>query len=329
MITALPGILERSRALVVPALRAALDRLHPRMAAVGSYHLGFTDPDGRPVDAPGGKYVRPALALLSSEAAGAPAEEGLAGAVAVELVHDFSLLHDDVMDGDEQRRHRPTAWRVFGEADAVLAGDALLSLAFEVLLEHPRGPAALARLNRAVAGLVSGQADDLGFEERAVVSPEDCREMTACKTGALLSCSAAIGAELAGGRRDLVDALAGFGAHLGVAFQAVDDLLGIWGTEEVTGKPHGDLVRGKKSLPVCAALAADPSLAGVLGRSLEPDAAARAAAAVEAAGGRDYVRSLAAEETRAALDALARVDIPIQVRAELEGLAAFITRREF
>jgi geranylgeranyl diphosphate synthase type I len=319
--------------MVGPALAEAIGSLHPHMAEVSRYHLGFTDELGRPVQNPGGKYLRPALALLSAEAVGAPASAGLPGAVAVELVHDFSLLHDDVMDGDEQRRHRPTAWTVFGEAKAILGGDALLSLAFTVLLEGAgeHGMRAARRLNRAVGALVSGQADDLGFETRPVVDPEECVAMSACKTGALLSCSAAIGAELAGAPPEPVDALADFGLHLGLAFQAVDDLLGIWGSPEVTGKPHGDLWRNKKSLPVCAALAADPGgpLAGMLRGELGDDGAAAAARLVEEAGGRDFARDRAAGEIGLAMTALDRADPPAETRAQLEELASFITGRDF
>ena len=117
-------LLERSRALTTPALRAAVERLAPPMDTVAAYHFGWIDAEGRPTEADSGKAVRPTLALLSAEAAGAAPEAGVPGAVAVELVHNFSLLHDDLMDGDEQRRHRDTVWKVHGPAQAILVGDA-------------------------------------------------------------------------------------------------------------------------------------------------------------------------------------------------------------
>lgn len=331
MISAVPDGLVRVRDAVLPSLDAALDRLHPDMAVIARYHLGLVDPDGHPIADPGGKYLRPALALLSAQAAGAPPGEGVPGAVAVELVHDFSLLHDDVMDGDEQRRHRPTAWKVFGKANAILAGDALLSLAVSVVLEEGGRHAARAArsLNRAVADLVTGQADDLAFATRGVAAPDECLVMCSRKTGALLACSCAIGAELAGASPATVAALHGFGMHLGLAFQAVDDLLGIWGAPGITGKPHSDLRNGKNSLPVCFAVASDPRgpLEGLAGRPLGEEEAATAAGLIEAAGGRLLTERCAEREIELALDTLAAASVAEEARAGFAELAGFITER--
>ncbi len=114
------ALLERGRTLATPVLRAAVDRLAPPMDTVAAYHFGWIDAQGNPADGDGGKAVRPALAVLSAEVTGAAPEVGVPGAVAVELVHNFSLLHDDLMDGDEQRRHRDTVWKVHGPAQAIL-----------------------------------------------------------------------------------------------------------------------------------------------------------------------------------------------------------------
>ncbi|MBB0233013.1 polyprenyl synthetase family protein, partial [Streptomyces calidiresistens] len=161
-------LLEEGRALTTPALRAAVDRLAPPMDTVAAYHFGWIDADGRPADADGGKAVRPALAVLSAEAAGAAPTVGVPGAVAVELVHNFSLLHDDLMDGDEQRRHRDTVWKVHGPAHAILVGDALFALAGEILLVEGGEHAARAarRLASATRRLIDGQARDISFEHR-------------------------------------------------------------------------------------------------------------------------------------------------------------------
>ena len=125
-------------------MQAAVDRLSPDIRAVAAYHLGLPGGGSRPPGAPGGsgKALRPALALLSARAAGTAPEEAVPAAVAVELVHNFSLLHDDIMDGDTERRHRPTAWTVYGAGAAILAGDALLALAQDLLLEGWRRRAA-------------------------------------------------------------------------------------------------------------------------------------------------------------------------------------------
>src|SRR5919201_1883711 len=167
----LPPVLARARELAGPALRAAVAGLHPEVARVAAYHFGWQDRDGHPTSGNGGKALRPALALLSAEAGRAHARVGLPGAVAVELVHNFSLLHDDLMDGDEERRHRPTAWKAFGPGAAILAGDALLALAERAVLDaggaaDGTGPQAARHLTRAIDWLIDGQAADLAFERR-------------------------------------------------------------------------------------------------------------------------------------------------------------------
>ena len=257
--TAVVDVLERARDETQPQMRDAVARLTPSIRDVVSYHLGWTDADGNPTAVKGGKGIRAALATLSAEASWADASVGAPGGVAVELVHNFSLLHDDLMDGDVERRHRPTAWSLWGPSVALLAGDALSTLATDVLLRNPNpaAPAATLALSEATAEMIAGQADDLAFEARRSVSVEECMGMSTAKTGALLGCAASIGAILAGAPLATVRALRDFGRHLGVAFQATDDLLGIWGDPATTGKPIGnDIRQRKKSMPIVAALAA-------------------------------------------------------------------------
>ncbi|MCU4184531.1 polyprenyl synthetase family protein [Acidiferrimicrobium sp. IK] len=334
-----PDALARTRAAIQPAMEAAIGRLSPDVALLASYHLGWADAQGRPLEAPGGKLIRPTLALLSAEAAWADAEVGVPGGVAVELVHNYSLIHDDIIDGDTERHHRPTVWAVFGVGPAIIAGDALAVVAQQVLLDAlPHGAPASALLADATAAMIAGQADDIAFEKRPVVSVEECVAMCAAKTGALLGAAASIGAVLAGAPPATVGALRDYGAHLGLAFQAVDDLLGIWGDPGRTGKPAGnDLRRRKKSLPVVAALAAGGEDADEL-RSLvvaEPSAAPlddeqveRAAYLVEACGGREWARTRAKSHLDGALGALERVRLsPVPHRA-LADLAAFVVDRE-
>jgi len=188
----MPAGVETARDLVGPALEAAVARLSPDIRPVAGYHLGLCDAAGKPTGAPaGGKALRPALTLLSARAAGAPAERAVPAAVAVELVHNFSLLHDDIMDGDTERRHRPTAWTVFGVGPAILAGDALQALANDLLLEGPPPQAIWAArcLAAAVQRLISGQGADLAFERRDHVSVDECLDMAADKTAALMACA--------------------------------------------------------------------------------------------------------------------------------------------
>ena len=256
---AVAEVLERARGVTQPLMRDTIARLNPSLRDVVSYHLGWTDASGNQAPAKGGKGIRSALATLSAEATWADAEVGAPGGVAVELVHNFSLLHDDLMDGDVERRHRPTVWALWGPSVALIAGDALSTLAIDVLLRtpNPTAPAAAAALVQATSEMIAGQADDLAFEARRSVSVEECMAMSTAKTGALLGCAASIGAILAGAPPTTVQALRDFGRHLGVAFQAVDDLLGIWGDPARTGKPIGnDIRQRKKSMPLVAALAA-------------------------------------------------------------------------
>jgi geranylgeranyl diphosphate synthase type I len=334
--TSVPDALSRARDAVRPAMVAAVERLNPELGRIAAYHLGWCDERGVPSARGGGKGVRPALAVLSAEAAGADAAAGVPGAVAVELVHNFSLLHDDVIDGDRERRHRPTVWALYGVGPAVLVGDALVTLGNQVLLEHgPAGAAACAELNDAVAAMIGGQADDTAFEGRADVGIEECLGMVAGKTGALLSCAAAIGAVLAGAPAPVVDSLHRYGAHLGVAFQAVDDILGIWGDPERTGKPRGnDLSTRKKSLPVVFALGADEPGAHHLRRlllngPLDAEAVARATELVEGCGGRQATEALAGEHLEAACRSLDGAGLAAAAAAELSDLARFVVEREF
>jgi geranylgeranyl diphosphate synthase type I len=332
----MPAGVAQARDLVGPAAEAAINRLTPGVRKVAAYHYGFADAEGNPVRKGSGKGLRPALALLSARAAGATADRGVTPAIAVELVHNFSLLHDDIMDGDAERHHRPTAWTVFGVGAAILAGDALLALANDLLLEDnaPGGPWAARCLSTAVQRLIAGQSEDLAFEKRDDVTLPECVEMAGDKTAALMACACTIGAVHAGAAPELAMGLADFGGHVGLAFQLTDDLLGIWGATEVTGKPvRADLRARKKSLPVVAALSGGTREAGELAKILTSDAALsedeliHAADLVVRAGGKDWAEKEASDRLSAAASCLDGVGIPDEVRAEFMAIAEFITAR--
>ncbi|MCE6996303.1 polyprenyl synthetase family protein [Saccharothrix sp. S26] len=323
--------------MVQPALRAAVDTLPASVRRVAGYHLGWWDEHGEPTDAGGGKAIRPVLAQLAAEAVGGAAGSAVPAAVAVELVHNFTLLHDDVLDGDLMRRHRPAAWRVFGVPDAVLAGDAMLALAFDVLAGsgHPAALAGVRVLNAAVLGLVDGEQTDLAFETRHDVEVAECVAMVERKTAGLLACACGLGALFAGAGPAEVACLRDFGLHLGVAFQHVDDLLGIWGDAAVTGKPvHGDLCARKKSLPVVAALTSGTPAGRALAALYEGDGQAvaadpaHAARLVEAAGGRAWSEQQAALHLDLALRRLDSITPAPRAAAELAALAHLIVHRD-
>ena len=332
-----PGlILARSRELVGPALRSAVDALPPAIRRIAAYHFGWCDENGAPDHAGSGKAIRPTLSLLAAEAVGGTPEAGISAAVAVELVHNFSLLHDDIMDGDLTRRHRPTAWTVFGANPTILAGDALHTLAMDVLAAdgHEAAQDGMRMLSAAVLELISGQMADLDFETRNDVDLAECVRMAEGKTGALLGSACALGA-LFGGDRGRAEPLRRFGACFGTAFQHVDDLLGIWGSPEATGKSiHSDLRSRKKSLPVVAALRSDTRAGRELAtlylreRELSETELVRAAELIEAAGGREWSRRQADDLLAHALRELHDADLVRRPAEELGALARFATHRD-
>jgi geranylgeranyl diphosphate synthase type I len=327
-------VLAAGRYLFTPALRAAVDTLPGSMRRITGYHFGWWEADGEPTEADSGKALRPALVLLAAEAVGGDPAEAIPAAVAVELVHNFSLLHDDVIDGDRTRRHRPTAWTVFGIGAAILAGDAALTLALDVLAstDHPAAEPGGRMVAATVHQLIDGQSADTEFETRADVTVEECLRMAAAKTGALLGTACALGAAFGRGGLSQVDHLGGFGRHLGVAFQSVDDLLGIWGVPEVTGKPaHSDLVSRKKSLPVVAALTSDTPAGRLLAQLYadeRPLDGVEAARLIEAAGGRAWSEHRAELELGEAMSELARAAPAGRAAAELAALARLVIQRD-
>ncbi|MFE3506376.1 family 2 encapsulin nanocompartment cargo protein polyprenyl transferase [Kitasatospora sp. NPDC059160] len=329
-------ILARARGLVDPVLRAAVDSLPGTMRKVAGYHFGWWEADGTPSESSSGKAIRPALVLAAAQALGGTPGTAAAAAAAVELVHNFTLLHDDVIDRDDTRRHRPTAWRVFGTTEAILAGDAMHSLALRLVAEdaHPAARGSIRRLADCVVELCEGQQIDCAFEQRNDVSLAECLAMAEAKTGALLGAACAMGALYGGGSEEAARAMDGFGREIGLAFQLIDDLIGIWGDPTVTGKPVGaDLVARKKSLPVVKALGSGTPAGARLGelyaleRRLTAQELAQCAAAVDEAGGRGWAQGESCERMAAAMAQLA-VAVPEPAAAdELLALAELVTRR--
>jgi geranylgeranyl diphosphate synthase type I len=325
-----------SRNLVVPALRAAVDRLSDPVRHVARYHFGWCDAEGLSIetaDSGGGRAIRPALVLLSAQAVGGTAEQAVPGACAVELVHNFSLLHDDLMDRDPTRRRRAACWTVFGASTAILAGDALLALAFDVLGRSGRS---VDTENGLLAGvlleMVDGQAADISFEDRVDVDVAECIRMAAGKTGALLAGACALGASTGGGTPDQVEYLRGFGQHVGLAYQCLDDVRGIWGDPLTTGKAaRSDLVNRKKTLPVVATLCSGTAAGRELAQlyhgegPLPAEDVARAATLIETAGGHDWTEARAVEHQVQAMECLRSAGLTAAAEAELAELARLVT----
>jgi len=327
-------VLTAARELAGPAHRAAIDTLPAEIRRIAGYHAGWWDEDGRPHGSEG-KAIRPALVLACARAIGGDRAESVHAAVpvavAVELVHDFSLLHDDIIDGGLTRRHRPAAWSVFGIGAALLTGDMLLTLAADVLAAGP----GLKVLTGAVLELCSGQNADLAFQARTGVTLTECVQMAEAKTGALLGCACQLGALAAGAEPIRAALMNGFGRHLGLAFQLADDLLGIWGDPAATGKSvHSDLASRKKSLPVVAALTSGTPAGEHLSRlyqrgdTLDEEAVTYAAGLVEDADGRAWAQAEADRQMAAALACLEQASPHPEAADDLRALAALITRRD-
>jgi geranylgeranyl diphosphate synthase, type I len=251
-------------ALIEPALLdavAALDGRAPLLSGMVRYHLGYAGRDMRPLaprEVVRGKRLRPTVALIAASAAGGDPRAAAPVAAAVELLHNFSLIHDDVQDESPLRRHRPTVWSLWGVGQAINAGDALFAAAHLPLYRlASSGVTAQLRLrlleafDRMTIAIVEGQTQDLDFEARPDVSPGEYLEMIAGKTAAIVRYAAWAGALLGGADEASASRWAEFGLALGLGFQVRDDLLGIWGAQEATGKaPADDVRRRKQSLPI-------------------------------------------------------------------------------
>ncbi len=253
------------------AVDAAVERLLPTQPQFQGlydmlrYHVGWVDRSLRRVEGPAGKKLRSMLCLLVADTLGTGWQQAVPAAAAVELIHNFSLVHDDIEDRSPLRRYRETVWTVWGDAQAINIGDAVLVLAQRALTEADDLPpdvslAALRRLNQACLGLCEGQYLDLLWEHESSVAVEQYLEMIERKTARLFECAAELGALCSGASPAAQHQAALFGSSLGMAFQAIDDLLGVWSPAAETGKTAQlDLASRKKSLPAVLGLAAPAS----------------------------------------------------------------------
>ncbi|HZW53245.1 MAG TPA: polyprenyl synthetase family protein [Candidatus Elarobacter sp.] len=294
------------------------------------FHFGFGEAGRR------GKRLRSRLVLEVAEEEGLPAGEALAPACAVEIVHEFSLIHDDIEDGDRLRRGRETVWSRYGLANGINAGDALCSVAYLTLLDGTEAPAARKlAMNRVLLAahlaMCAGQGRDIAFETEPRVTMEDYRAMIGGKTAALFSAACELGALSAGAGEARIAAYAALGRAYGIAFQIEDDVLGTWGDSATTGKPCGtDLAKRKWTFPVVWALSGPPSAARetiaaayARGTALTPADVRATVAALDALGAREAAhRASRAELAQAdALTAARGIDRSGRVRGFFQRAA--------
>lgn len=304
-----------------------------------AYHLGWLDQQFRPIEAYSGKRIRPLLCLLACEAAGGDWRWALPAAAALELVHNFSLVHDDIEDNSTTRRGRPTVWTVWGLPHGVNVGDGMLALARLAMArlcdcgtDTTIVLKAMLILDQTCVNLCQGQSLDIAYEGSLDVTEESYLQMIGGKTAALIAASTQLGA-LVAGVGDKTEHYRQFGWHLGLAFQMVDDILGIWGDPTTTGKPAADDIRSRKmTLPIIFALRAGDQgkeLADLYSKKcLSDEDVSRAVALLERVGARQYVQGLAAQYEATALAALDAAAARQPAAEHLRNLAISLTARQ-
>jgi len=339
---ALPSIFTRYGEALQFELRAALADRDGEVPPPLRYHMGWTSESGRPLADPEGqgKALRPTLCLFACEALGGDWRSALPAAAALEFIHNFSLVHDDIQDGDTERRHRRTLWVIWGQSKAVVAGVGMHCLAALALSRrrhsHTKALQASRLLVESSLAMIEGQCRDLSFEQRLDIGLDEYLEMVRLKTGALIRCSVETGALLASDNPAHVSAFAGYGAHLGRLFQIRDDVLGIWGVQQETGKPSGnDIRRRKKSFPIVFALergspAGKRRLAHIYKKETlqEPDVD-EVLEILEDSGAPERAHQIISQEAELALDQLQEAPLTQSARGEAQELLDFLVARNF
>ncbi len=335
-VDALPSILTAYPGRIADAMRQEALVAQSMTGRMSGYHMGWLDEEGREQESLAGKLVRPSLCLWACDACGGAADDSIPAATALEWVHNFTLVHDDIQDGDRNRHGRATVWAVWGVAQAINAGDALHALAFRVIarggIDPERTLRAVRALSSATLEVVEGQCLDLALEGRVHVPLRGYLRMVRAKTGALLGAALEMGAIAAGAPEESVRRFRRAGYLLGLAFQMRDDWLGTWGDSAVTGKSSaGDVGRRKASYPVIAAYHA---LAPAEQRRLRAAFSERTDAAtaqirslLDAAGGPELTRDAPARFAAKAVSVVASCSVRPKPLRAFEELATYVASR--
>lgn len=309
----------------------------PDFGVMLRYALGWVDEKDQPYKKSTGKRLRPTFLLLCSEAAAEVWEPALPAAAAVEILHNFSLIHDDIQDSSDIRHGRPTVWRHWGMANAINAGDAMFALAYSAMSAlYPAIPAERSHriwqiFNATNLELTRGQHLDMRFEYLDVVAVEDYVSMIRGKTAALLAASGQLGAYVVTGDEAMAQHYANFGENLGIAFQIRDDILGIWGDAEVLGKSIStDILSRKKSLPVLHGLSLSEDLRKLYAK--EPFGEEDVASVVQMLddlGTLEYAREQEAKYYEKAMQSLHQAQPRGEAAELLREFTAFLFQRSY
>jgi len=324
-----PRISTIFRDRIIAGLEGALAGNGPLAPAL-RYHVGLEDEAGRRTERLG-KLLRPSLVLFTVAELGADPDAALPVAVGLELIHNFSLIHDDIQDGDRMRRGRPTVWALHGMAQGINVGDLMAAIAVRTALSA--GPAAVDALLAATIEMIEGQALDLSYEGEEV-GVDDYLKMVDRKTGALIRCAFTLGGIAAGTDGPTLAKLSRLGEAIGRAFQIRDDILGIWGENSVTGKPRGsDIRRKKRSLPIVLGIshAAGPdqeALREIYRKDELTDSdVAAVTGLLERLGARDEAEGMVNNELSRARKELEEVAFSADGKKDLSELIDYLARR--
>ena len=309
------------------------------------YHMGWADERGdlMPIPIAQGKALRPTLCLFACETLNEDWKRALPAAAALEFIHNFSLIHDDIQDGDVERRHQATVWALWGKPQALVAGNAMRSIADIAALDLAEGGLSNAKalrasllLTRGYLNMTAGQCLDLAYESSLTISIEDYLTMVTFKTASLMRCSMEMGALIASDEEAIIRAFGRCGGFLGLAFQIRDDVLGIWGDKSFTGKAVGnDIRRKKKTFPIVYAMgvvrgSVRQKLLDVYNKgTLDDQDIDDVLTVLEELNVPEYAQDLTREKAGLALEEVRGVHLPSWARQEIEELVEFITARQY
>lgn len=329
----LPAIADAMLIDLDAGLHHSVDRLRASQNGLwemASYAMGWTGEGAGPETT--GKRIRPLLCLLVCGGSGADWRAALPPACAVELIHSFSLIHDDIQDGDATRRGRPTVWKRHGSPQAINVGDAIFTLAFAALsgAESTHAAEWLRILSDTCLRLTYGQYLDLTYEDAQGITLAEYQEMIDGKTAALVEAACRLGAVSADASPERQASFAEFGRALGLAFQIQDDYLGVWGDPNLTGKPNAsDLLARKKSLPILFGLEQSGKFRALLGGTITSESIPSLLAELESCGAKDHTLSLSRQWIDRAFDSLRAAQPQGEYSPQLETLArALLDRRK-